>query len=148
MILNLQNNFGKAVDASKTAKVAMKRGTFIKTNAGQWDIATTLATTEGVLVRDVNAKDIDVAMGLPVSDFSTIQDTVLLGEYAGLEVIQKGERHATTEFDATLTDVQVADGQYLTITNGKLATSATATTVVALGWVYVGAQKLLGFKFV
>lgn len=149
MIRFLQNLTGMNVDAQKKAKVEMKRGTFVEVDelAGELKLAVALANVTGIVVRDTKV-DTDVAMGLNPSEYSDSQDKILLGEYAGHRAIAKGERIATDQFDATLTDVQAEAGKYLTVTDGKLATSATATTVVSLGWVMDVGHKLLGFKFI
>jgi hypothetical protein len=149
MFRHLQRNLFKAVDAGKKASVQMKRGAFVKVDelAGTVGLATALADVNGIAVRDV-VVDTDVAMGLPVSDYSDTQDVIAVGEYLGVEQIQVGERNATTEYDVTLTDVQAQAGAYLTVANGKLATSGTATKIVSLGWITDNGHKLLGFKFV
>lgn len=148
MIRFLQNLTNINVDAQCKAKVDMKRGTFIKVNekTKELEVATALADVTGVLVRDTKL-DMDVAMGLNPSEYTDSQDKVLASEYAGHRAIIKGERVATDQF-GTLTDVEAEAGQYLTVTAGKLEPSATATSIVSLGWIVDAGNKLLGYKFV
>jgi hypothetical protein len=149
MIRHLQRNLSKAVDASKKAKVDMKRGAFVKVNeaTGDVELAVALANVNGIAVRDV-VVDTDVAMGIPVSDYSDTQDIVKAGEFVGVETIQVGERYATTEYLDTLVDADVVADKYLAVANGKLIASATATKIISLGWVQDNEHKLLGYKFV
>lgn len=149
MIRHLQRNLSKAVDASKKAKVDMKRGAFVKVNeaTGDVELAVALANVNGIAVRDV-VVDTDVAMGIPVSDYSDTQDIVKAGEFVGVETIQVGERYATTEYLDTLVDADVVADKYLDVANGKLIASATATKIISLGWVQDNEHKLLGYKFV
>ncbi|OSA92834.1 UNVERIFIED_ORG: hypothetical protein B2H93_13485 [Clostridium botulinum] len=152
MYRHLQNQINKPVNAQLTIKEDMKRGTFVKTafdttdKVSKIEKATTIAEVEGILVRDV-VVDVDVAMGLPISDYSETQDLVKAKEYAGVEPIYKGERLATDQY-GTLTDTEAQEGKYLTVTAGKLEKSADATTIVSLGWIMDAGHKLLGFKFI
>ena len=149
MFRHLQRNLFKAVDASKKAKVDMKRGAFVKVNeaTGDFELAPTLADVAGIVVRDV-VVDIDVAMGLPVSEYSDTQDTIKVGEFAGVETVQKGERYATDQYANTLVDADVVAGKNLDVANGVLVKSAVATSIVSLGWIQDNGHKLLGYKFV
>lgn len=151
MYRRLQVNAGKVFNAQNTVKVDMNRGTFVKEEYDAVNKITKLvmATADsdylGILTRDV-VVDVDVAVGLPVSDYSITQDTIKAGEYAGVETIQRGERYATALFDSALIDADVVEGSLLTISNGKLTKTATTGAFVSLGWKYDAGHKLLGFR--
>lgn len=149
MIRFLQNITGVNVDAQKKASVEMKRGAFVEADekTGELKLAVALANVTGIVVRDTKV-DVEVAMGLNPSEYSDSQDKILVGEYAGHRAIIKGERMATDQYDGTLTDLQAEAGKYLTVTDGKLATSGTATSIISLGWVMDAGHKLLGYKFI
>lgn len=146
MYRHLQPVLGKNIDAQFTAKVDLKRGMFVKADYANKTLepATALADADGIVTRDV-VVDRDVAEGLPVSPYADTQDIIKAGEYCGLEVVRNGERFSTDQY-ATITDVQAGAGQYLTVTNGKLDTSATATKIISLGYIMdAGMHKNLGF---
>lgn len=149
MIRSLQNNIGGNVDAQKKAKVEMKRGAFVKANekTKELELATALADVTGVVVRDTKV-DMDIAMGLTPSEYSDSQDKILKGEYCGHRTILKGERWATTQFVSGLSDTDAEAGKYLSVTNGELVSSVEATSIISLGWIMDGTNKLLGFKFI
>lgn len=150
MLRVLQNINGGNVDAQKKAKVNMKRGAFVKVSekTGTLELAATLADVNGILTRDFKVTQ-ESAMGFAVSDYDESQDTVLAGEYAGVINILNGGRFATTEYDSGLIDADVEADKYLTVTNGKLAKSDEATSIVSLGWINdANMHKLLGFKIV
>lgn len=152
MYRGLQTNVGKAVNAQNTVKVEMKRGTFVNevydVSAKKTEIIKAVADANvmGLLTRDVNADDIMVALGYDVSYYDAIQDTVKVGEYAGIETIQKGERYATTEFDSGLSDTDAQEGKPLTVTNGILGKGTEGSAFISLGWKDDCGHKLLGFR--
>lgn len=147
MIKNLQNIIGVNVDATKKMKTDAKRGTWVAVDetTGELVVAADLSKAQGFVVRDVVVTR-DVANGIPVSDFDLEQDLVKAGELAGIRVPQTGERFVTTEYD--LTDANAASGKYLTVVDGVLKTSATATKIQSVGYKTIGDHKLLGFKLV
>lgn len=150
MLRVLQNINGGNVDAQKKAAANLKRGTFVKVNekAGTLVAATAIADVNGILTRDFNVTQ-ETAMGFAVSEYDDSQDLVKSGEYAGVINLLVGGRFATSEYDAALTDALAEADKYLTVTNGKLATSSTATAIVSLGWIMdADMHKLLGFKIV
>lgn len=146
MLRTLQTINGVNVDAQKTAKTDMKRGTLIIVNelGGTLEAGATSATH--VLVRDVKVTD-SYAQGFIFSEYDDSQDLVKAGEYAGARPLHFGERYATSEY-GTLTDAQAAAGQKLKVAAGKLVTAAAGddTPYYSLGWVMdAGEHKLLGF---
>lgn len=153
MIKHLKNNFGKLIDAEhKLGETTLKRGTFVKKvydSSNKYTKimkASTFTEANGVLVRDV-VVDMDVAMGLPVSDFSDTQDICKLGEYVGVEPLQNQEEYATTEYDITLADGDVVEGTALMVTDGKLAKVTDGSSdLISLGWYQLGDHKLLAFR--
>lgn len=151
MYRRLQVNAGKVFNAQNTVKVDMNRGTFVKESYDSTNKITQLvkATSDsdclGILTRDV-VVDMDVAIGMPVSDYSVTQDLIKAGEYAGVETIQKGERYATQSFDNALADADVVEGSPLTIIAGQLAKGTTGSIFYSLGWKYDNGHKLLGFR--
>lgn len=156
MIKHLKNNFGKTIDAEhRLGETTLKRGTFVKkvydTSKKYTKImkATSFAEAEGVLVRDV-VVDVDVAMGLPVSDFSDTQDICKDGEYVGVEPVVIGEEYATTEYDSTLVDADVLEGNLLLVVDGKITKSSEGVTgnLRSLGWYTIGEHKMLAFRVV
>lgn len=153
MLRHLQTIVGKNIDAQKTAKTNMKRGTFVSIDEekGQLVVATATADVVGVVVRDVIV-DEDVARGTQIAELSDSQDLIKAGEFAGIEVPQKGERYATTEFgDATaLPEVNAKAGQTLDVANGKLvkAVESSTSNIISLGFMSIAGTKYLGFKFV
>jgi hypothetical protein len=153
MYRRLQTNSGKVFNAQNTVKVDMNRGYFVKESYDAVNKITQLvfATSDndylGLVTRDV-VVDIDVAMGMPVSDYSVTQDLIKAGEYAGVETIQRGERYATEAFDSALLDADVVEGSPLTIVNGKLAKGTTGSDFYSLGWKLDNGHKLLGFRLV
>lgn len=153
MYRGLQTNIGKAVNAQNTAKVEMKRGTFVDESYNATTKSTEIikavadANVMGLLTRDVNADDVMVALGYDVSWYDDVQDTVKVGEYAGIETIQKGERYATTEFDSNLADADAVEGKPLTVTNGVLGKGTEGSSAyISLGWKDDCGHKLLGFR--
>lgn len=152
MIKVLQNIHGVNVDATKKAKVEMKRGAFVKANelTGELELATATADVTGVVIRDVIVDD-DVAQGLPVSDWSTTQDTIKKGELCGHRVIHKGEVFATDQYGDTsaLPEGDAKAGKQLDVANGKLVKLAGASSnIVSLGFVQIAGHKMLAFKLV
>ena len=153
MYRRLQVNAGKVFNAQNTVKVEMKRGAFVKESYDtvnkitQLVLATSDADYLGIATRDV-VVDLDVALGLAISDYSVTQDTIKAGEFAGVETIQRGERYATEHFDSALVDADVAEGQPLTIVAGKLAKGTTGSAFYSLGWHMDATHKLLAFRLV
>ena len=153
MYRRLQVNAGKVFNAQNTVKVDMKRGTFVNESYDSANKITTLikavadANVLGILTRDV-VVDVDVAMGVPVSNYATTQDLIKAGEFAGVETIQKGERYATEIFASALVDADVVEGSLLTVVNGELAKGTTGSAFYSLGWVYDAGHILLGFRLV
>lgn len=153
MIKVLQNMHGVNVDATKKAKVEMKRGTFVKANeeTGELEIATETADVTGVVVRDVVVDD-DVAQGLPVSEWADSQDIIKVGEFCGHRVIQKGEIFATDQYGDTvaLPEADAKAGKVLDVANGKLvkAVASSSSKIVSLGFMQIAGHKMLGFKLV
>jgi hypothetical protein len=151
MYRRLQVNAGKVFNAQNTVKVDMSRGTFVKEEYDAVNKITKLVKATsgsdylGILTRDV-VVDLDVAIGLPVSDYSDSQDIVKAGEYAGVETIQRGERYATESYDSALLDADVVEGSPLTIVNGQLAKGTTGSAFYSIGWVNDAGHKLLGFR--
>ena len=92
MIKNLQTIFGVNVDAQYQAGEELKRGDFVKVDGGKLKKAASVDEMVGVVVRDVKATK-DVAMGYPVSDWDTEQDTILKDEYCGLSNDNKESYH-------------------------------------------------------
>ena len=156
MYRRLQVNAGKVFNAQNTVKVDMKRGTFVNEEYDSVNKITKLIKAVadenvlGILTRDV-VVDVDVAMGMPVSDYSTTQDLIKAGEYAGVETIQKGERYATESFNSGLVDADVVEGTLLTVINGelcKLPELQTTSAFRSIGWIMDNGHKLLGFRLV
>lgn len=152
MIKVLQNIHGVNVDATKKAKVELKRGAFVKANelTGELELATTTADVTGVVVRDVIVDD-DVAQGLPVSDWAVTQDTIKQGEFCGHRVLHKGEVFATDQYGdvSALPEVDAVAGKRLDVVNGKLVKLAGASSdIVSLGFVQIAGHKMLAFKLV
>ena len=153
MLRHLQTMVGKNIDAQKTAKTDMKRGTFVSIDEekGQLVIATATKDVVGIAVRDV-VVDEDVARGTQISELSDSQDLIKAGEFAGVEVPQKGERYATTEFGDTdaLPEEDAKVGKKLEVSNGKLVKAELESTsnIISLGFMQIAGTKYLGFKFV
>ena len=149
MIRFLQNLTSVNVDATKKAKVDIKRGMFVKVDEvkGEVDIAATIDEATGIAVRDV-VVDEDVANGLPVSDYSETQDTIKVGEFCGERKQFSGERFMTDQFVNTLVDGDVTPGKNLTVTNGKLDKIGTVTTIISLGFRQDAGHKVLAYKIV
>lgn len=148
MLRVLQSIEGKNLDAEKVAKVDIFRGTFVKVSEkeGNVDLALTLADVDGIATRDFIVTQ-ESAMGMSVSDYDESQDKIKKGEHLGVMTMLPNEMYATSEYDATLVDLDVVEDSYLTVTNGKLAKSAEATQIKSLGWVMdAGLHKLLAFK--
>lgn len=149
MIRFLQNLSNVNVDATKKAKVEIKRGMFVKVDEakGELDIAATIDEASGVAVRDVIA-DEDVANGLPISSYSETQDIIKVGELCGERKQFSGERFMTDQFASTLVDGDITPGKYLTVVNGKLDKIETATTIISLGFRQDSGHKVLAYKIV
>lgn len=149
MIRFLQNLQNVNIDATKKASVDMKRGAFVTVDElnGTVALATDLTSANGVVVRDT-VVDEDVAQGFPVSEYSETQDTIKKDSFVGVKVLFKGEEYSTDQFATSLTDAQAQAGKYLTVANGLLTTSATATSIVSLGYLTDAGHKVLGYKVV
>ena len=147
MIRFLQNLENVNVDATKKASSETKRGMFVTVNEldGTFAPATSLDTANGIVVRDT-VVDEDVAQGFPISEYQDTQDIIKVDEFAGVRVVFKGEQFATDQYDNSLNDSQVEAGKYLTVSDGKLATSSSATGLVSLGWYTDAGHKLLAYK--
>ena len=147
MIRFLQNLENVNVDATKKASAETKRGMFVTVNElnGTFAPATNLDTANGIVVRDT-VVDEDVAQGFPISEYQDTQDIIKANEFAGVRVVFKGEQFATDQYDNSLNDDQAKAGKYLTVSNGKLATSPSATGLVSLGWYTDAGHKLLAYK--
>lgn len=154
MLRDLQSFIVNA-DASKKAKVAIKRGTFVnKLEAtGEFDLPT-VADEVYVVDRDYKVTKA-LAQGEVVSDYDDDQELILKGEFASLIKLQAGVRKATSEYSGA--DVDLAVGKYLTIsvttdaTQGKLIPSPAnaKTNIKSLGYIIdAGSHKLLGFEVV
>lgn len=149
MIRFLQNLDNVNVDATKKAKVDTKRGMFVTTDDsdGTFAPAVDLASANGIAVRDTIV-DENVAQGFPISEYSEIQNLIKKDTLAGVRVWFKGERFSTDQYDTTMTEDQTKAGKYLTVANGILVTSATATEIVSLGIMSDAGNTVLGCKFV
>lgn len=153
MLRHLQTIPGKNIDATKVATADIKRGAFVKVieKTGKFVAATATADVDGVVVRDV-VVDRDVAMGIPVTPLADSQDIIKAGEFAGVEVPQKGERYATTEFGDTtaLPEADAVADKVLDVVNGKLvkAVASSTSNIKSLGFMDIAGTKYLGFKFV
>lgn len=153
MIKVLQNMHGVNVDATKKAKVEMKRGTFVKANeaTGELELATATGDVTGIAVRDVVVDD-DVAQGFPVSDWSDSQDVIKAGDFCGHRVVQKGEIFATDQYgnSTALPEAEAVAGKTLDVVNGKLVKAVESTTskIVSLGFKQIAGHKMLAFKLV
>lgn len=156
MFRHLLNNSFKSIDAESKVVSNMKRGTLVKKvyNSSGLGKEIQLANSDtdlklgGILTRGTVVTQ-DVALGYPVSGYEDEQDIVKEGEYAGVEPIQVGEEFATDQFDTSLSDSDVEEGKYLTISNGKLTKSSTATTILSGGWYIDGVDhKLLAFRVI
>lgn len=149
MIRFLENLDNVNVDATKKAGAECKRGAFVTVDhaTGKFSLATDLASVTGVVVRDT-VVDSDVAQGISVTEYSDSQDVIAKDTLAGVRIQFKGEQFATDQFDSALTEDQKMAGKYLTVTNGKLATSSTATSIISLGVIDDAGHKLLGYTLV
>lgn len=146
----LQNVQGKNVNAQNKAKVALVKGQFVKVDesTGELILAATTADAEGIATIDVVLTD-DVAQGLPVSDFDVEQNAIPVGTFAGIRVLEAGERVATDRHTVVGEHAAIV-GKYLAVKNGELELSASnaVTKFVCLGWVSVAGNKCLGYKLV
>lgn len=147
MIRNLINNSFKGVDATKKASEEIVRGAFITVSEKNGTVAkaNAVANTIQVAVRDVKVTDA-IAMGTPVDDYDADQEKILVGEFLGVYTLDAGCIYATTEYDPSLSETQAEADKYLTIADGKLATSGSPTSIVSCGWYLDGTHKLLAYK--
>ena len=149
MLRDLQS-FATNVNGQCKASAQMVRGSFVQIN----EVTKTFAVTSSITDAFIVDKDMTVtkasAMGEEYSDYDVDQDTILVGQFAGLVSLQKGVRKATSEY--TLAVGEGLADTYLTITNGKLVPSGalgvTPTNIKSLGLITDNFHTLLGFRIV
>jgi len=149
MLRDLQS-FAVNVNGQCKASAQIVRGSFVQIS----EVAKTFAVTSSLTDAFIVDKDMTItkatSIGEPYSDYDTEQDTIVVGEYAGLISLQKGVRKATSEY--TVSDAEAVADLYLTVVGGKLVTSgtlgATPTNIKSLGFITDNGHKLLGFRIV
>ena len=146
MLRNLQTNGSQYANAMYSAKTQMNRGAFVVADetAKTFDLATGIAGAK--IINRGTKLTRDVAEGLPVSEFDTDQDTILVGEYAYMNELEG--RWRTDQFDATTVKDTLAVGSYLSISAGKLiASPSNAVTILKfLGIMEENGHKMAGFE--
>ena len=140
MIKFLQRFDGKNVNAQHKMGEELKRGTFVKLQAGLIVKANNLAEAEGILVRDVKNTE-EVAMGYPVSDWDAEQDVCKVGEYAGIEALQKGEKIAVDNYTSA------PSGAGIEQTDGKIV-NGSDTSYVCEGEIEFAGHKMLAIRVI